>query len=81
MSKHTPGPWATRDGTDIVGFDNCKLASTAWSAHPERENEANARLIAAAPELLDAAKSWLNDDIDDGEYSDKLRLIIARLGA
>ena len=30
-------------------------------------------------ELFEAAKAWLNDDIDDGEYADTLRSIIAKV--
>jgi hypothetical protein len=54
-TKHTAGPWrayessddgwfnieAESDGSDVVGCEGCA-------------NEANARLIAAAPELLEA---------------------------
>lgn len=55
MSKatHTPGPWAV-DGLDIEA-DGEKVASAAVSMDLDRyeEFQANARLISAAPELLD----------------------------
>lgn len=56
-SKHTPGPWAYQEDSDaythiVRGPGNrfiCQLAQTTSA-----EIEANARLIAAAPELLGA---------------------------
>lgn len=62
MSEHTPGPWTCRKANsgeerwwveaDYKGEGPWYLAECA--ARPG-ENEANARLIAAAPELLEAA--------------------------
>lgn len=82
---HTQGPWSYIGNGDVVAKSDkyCggekDIASVFLTVNDE--DEANARLIAAAPELLEAAQAWLNDDIDDGEYADKLRLIIARLDA
>lgn len=61
MSKHTKGEWEARE--DGHG---CRIEpSIAWigygSAHPKAEHEANARLIAAAPDLLTALKMVLDD--------------------
>jgi hypothetical protein len=62
MSGHTPGPWETHEFTDRTSItirqvdtghgaeDNICYVPEAW------RNEANARLIAASPELLEAAK-------------------------
>ena len=66
MSKHTPGPWSW--GSDYRGLygsgEDNDVLSTAyyenmWLAHKrdEAEREANARLIAAAPDLLEALQS------------------------
>lgn len=61
MSKHTPGPWSVNLGAithpmEILGPNKVKLALI--TAHDMRHSE-NARLIAAAPELLDAAvEAW-----------------------
>lgn len=51
--KHTPGPWAYRIGqhhTDFI-LSNGSVIEVEW-----RIAEANARLIAAAPDLLEALR-------------------------
>jgi hypothetical protein len=63
MSKHTPGPWTTKPGT----FWICTVGNNfddpgVWSAYPVKDGEkypfgdkaADARLISAAPEMLEA---------------------------
>lgn len=62
MSKHTPGPWkqGTRgpNGCPIIGTEKglmvCMLAHSANESGQKEQAEANAHLIAAAPELLEA---------------------------
>ena len=66
MLKHTPGPWrevgnfvVTSNGTGAI----CRMSVSGpigYAAEPASwENEANARLIAAAPDLLAALESWI----------------------
>lgn len=61
MSKHTPGPWIYIGNGDIVARSEnyCggekDIASVFLTANDE--DEANARLIAAAPELLEALQN------------------------
>ena len=50
MSKHTPGPWII-NGNKIDG-NGYHLASV--NSHSTTEGRANAQLIAAAPELIEA---------------------------
>jgi hypothetical protein len=69
-ATHTPGPWMIRpfrggfirDSISICGTSIQEI--TALSAPPDRfhEQAANARLIAAAPELLAALNAMLNAD-------------------
>lgn len=67
MSKHTPGPWEKskkRDGTRVVLSSGrvirAKVHGPLTVGSPGYdEAEANARLIAAAPDLLEAAKAAL----------------------
>lgn len=57
MSKHADGPWGiARSETGpwaIFGANGNWIATTTKKQFPN-EDEANARLIAAAPELLEA---------------------------
>ena len=55
MSAHTPGPWGL-DGNLIEGPDGERVACiTAYSRRTPKQ-KANARLIAAAPDLLEALR-------------------------
>ena len=51
QSKHTPGPWQYPDDGFVRGFDSSLIASVARG--PSEYAEANARLIAAAPEMYE----------------------------
>jgi hypothetical protein len=69
--KHTPGPWAvdTRYGSCFVTAHDSRGICSAGSysdtsEDPTKllaENEANARLIAAAPELLMACQGMIDE--------------------
>ena len=61
MKKHTNGPWliTTIDGADCLmvgGGDGSDVVADIRTDRPEDEVEANARLIAAAPEMFEALK-------------------------
>ena len=65
MSKHTPGPWQhsvrlsaseNHRGFSIWTADGWALADVQPADEDGTEGEANARLIAAAPDLLEALK-------------------------
>lgn len=58
---HTPGPWAIEEGdreTHIVGGEAILAYCPDWPCAPQ-EQEANARLIAAAPQLLEALEALM----------------------
>ena len=67
MRKHTPGPWAVEDSidgpivysekTEVIISDCKNFAVPSGSIH--EQCSANARLIAAAPDLLDALEAML----------------------
>ena len=66
MSGHTPGPWRLNSDALVVGNGALKMSiaiaydsSTAADGVSREEMKANARLIAAAPELLEALKDAL----------------------
>lgn len=72
MNTHTKGPWGTfqdTDGTNVVYCNGDSIQRhvcyTSEGGVSDDEAEANARLIAAAPELLEAlkiAQLWLDVD-------------------
>ena len=64
MSKHTPGPWGLVGNFNVVGASRERTVATCGGYSDNRpgtfdENCANARLIAAAPEMLGALKACL----------------------
>ena len=71
MSKHTPGPWEAKHRaghdnqyrTEIFSAEHGGIATCAWTPKncgngvTGTYREANARLIAAAPDLLEALQA------------------------
>ena len=70
--KHTPGPWEIADAGGYEGFkyqleeyfvrrpeDDVAIASEVLDPDTCKPSEANARLIAAAPDLLAACQEFL----------------------
>lgn len=84
QAQHTPGPWKAswthrinngrRTGTHVVMREG-SVNEHYWIPQFEggEEDEANARLIAAAPELLEALKK-INSLLDD-EFQSKDELV------
>lgn len=54
--NHTPGPWSTEYDGSIVMRDQIVSSPIAPDGATKEERRANAQLIAAAPELLDALR-------------------------
>lgn len=88
-TRHTPGPWIgagpsfgdplPRYTTEIIaervdGADAVSICELPF-AHHDDENEANARLIASAPELLEALQALLYWDNGKSEFDDARALI------
>src|SRR5690606_23383477 len=76
MGTHTPGPWELgEDGVwlgSVYSEDGLRIALVygEWDIdepRPREEGEANARLIAATPDLLAALQSFVAAVEDDGE--------------
>lgn len=70
QAKHTAGPWhigVRQPSSDkfIYGSKGEEVADCDRKTNFPDENLANARLIAAAPELLEACKNALIDPDDD----------------
>ena len=96
MSKHTPGPWTASMGTEDDNERWCVLneagylLATVENGAPGdtlETEEANARLIAAAPGLLAACKAVVDrsggrlyntDQVTGSIFADLLSAAIAR---
>jgi hypothetical protein len=86
-AKHTPGPWALREDScvivdSVVGYP---IAGTR-TKRPEDENRANAHLISAAPDLLEALQEITDDysdrfDLDSPSTNPGIKTSIARARA
>jgi hypothetical protein len=82
MSQHTPGPWVIdpNDNLIVMAEDVRVVADCAHAlAMGAMEAESNARLIAAAPELLEALKAV--EDWDDNEQDGLPRRLTASVKA
>ena len=55
-AEHTPGPWRVGENTQYVIAGKDSITRTHSVVRGEAVAEANARLIAAAPEMLEALK-------------------------
>lgn len=97
MSKHTPGPWGVPDqgrgvvskGSTTGGWEGLiATADCGDYARSRDEGLANARLIAAAPELLEACQRLLAhleevESMHKGSDDDEIfaRMVIAKATA
>lgn len=88
-AKHTPGPWVASHNsweTSTVYADGRVVAECLIDADVSEENqhelepikEANARLIAAAPELLEALQEVIAISDRKHDAWDKAKAAIAR---
>jgi hypothetical protein len=59
VSTHTPGPWKAEPNGNIIASNLWVLASIDRFPSPDVNSKANAELIAAAPELLEALERSL----------------------
>lgn len=70
MAKHTPGPWELNEvpqgkrGAAGQWMIRKGVHIIAMPQHGDDEDAANARLISAAPDLLEAAKRFTDCDFD-----------------
>lgn len=55
--SHTPGPWKASEFMEGAGLEIVADGRCIARAYPVLQRDANARLIAAAPELLAALKA------------------------
>ena len=85
-AQFTPGPWSVAPGAHVVGYTYKgdplqiiggdgfylgKVDAVERGAYDALKNEANAQLIAAAPELVEALQHALKDleDLNSGQVT------------
>lgn len=83
-SRHTPGPWTVDEPHQIWSEKAREYVAITqvedFETLPRDQVEANARLIAAAPELLDALEECLSCEfaVTDKQAIAKARVAIAK---
>ena len=75
MTKHTAAPWLigeNRYDYDLIirSANNDPVCSVIYAGYSKAEAKANARLIAAAPELLEELKNVMDRLVDKNETDD-----------
>ena len=92
MNKHTIGPWTMRPDGFVYAVNGERVCSphstlpdsAKWSKQ-RKDLKANARLIAAAPDLLEACRALLDLELsslrgsDDKDYCHEVQLAIAAI--
>lgn len=82
-AQHTQGPWKTAPAKTLISRIYAKDLEVAIASYNDNINietrNANARLIAAAPDLLQACEDCLLlESIADSELGDMLRAVIKK---
>ena len=76
QTKHTPGPWVvgSRHTENGVLTASGQLVANTHGSHRTYDREAqileqdaNARLIAAAPDMMDALRQWQSAELTNDE--------------
>ena len=83
---YTPGPWTVQRRSGLAGREVCAgelvVATVNTTSNTERNREANARLIAAAPELLALIERVVDNDaiaMDSRALHTDARALLARI--
>lgn len=86
-TQHTSGPWELHTGTDYICISDSKgediLSDLLWPVYDEKEM-ANARLMTAAPEILETLETLCDPDwhrvdpVGFAEAQNKARAIVAK---
>jgi len=81
MAEHTPGPWhadISENGSFTITTPEGSVISSrnSWG-HRAAESNANARLISAAPDLLESLKNLISLDERCGWHSKQADAAIA----
>lgn len=81
--KHTPGPWrVVKDPSNLSlqVYGQTLALFECWRRSDEQTEIANARLVAAAPELLETLKEVFadHDAVNQLSWNDRAAAVIAK---
>jgi hypothetical protein len=83
MGKHTKGPWEVdheeKDQLIISRADIDWTIATCYCDPVSEETRANARLIAASPEMYDLLREILVSDVLNGDTLGKINELLNRI--
>ena len=77
QTQHTPGPWVS-DAHLVLTSDDYSIATVRSKSLTAEETNANAMLMAAAPEMLEALELTISKDMLSGETRDIATAAIAK---
>lgn len=80
MSKHTPGPWYIHDDHDDIVTDRDGLRLAVVIGDTPAQRSTDSRLIAAAPELLEALRKAIETTYSDSLFAEWSALIVKATG-
>lgn len=84
MTQHTPGPWRVESrggmaGREVRAGEALVVATVNTTSNDQGNREANARLIAAAPEMLEALQRLLSvTELNMDDMEDETRIAIQK---
>lgn len=77
MNKPTPGPW-TRDHDAVCANDQHIASAIGPDGCSYEERVANAHLVSAAPDMLEALEFWFDSTATPKQIADRARAAIAK---
>lgn len=81
-TKHSPGKWTTlnQDGDIYIEAESrCAVVARIFAGVGNAEDEANAKLIAAAPDLLEALEAIMSIYPDRGDVMDRVNVNVIQM--
>ena len=81
MTEHTPGPWEVEDDVYVVEVASRDIVARCENDFPRDVQESNARLITAAPEMLEKLieiHAYFIDQMGESEGAEELAGLIAK---
>lgn len=77
---HAPGPWEALETGQVLDANGAVVVPEVWGEGDEQEGvDANARLIAAAPEMYEILRSLVGAGYDCSPEQDAARTIITKI--